>query len=293
MIKLIFFGAGPYVIPIIETLRENFNLSLVVTTEKKPTDAVPSYCLRNKIPYITISSFSDPNWKLEIKNWKFDIAVLAYFGLILPKSILELFPLGILNVHPSLLPKYRGPTPGQTAILNGDKETGVTIIKLDEEVDHGPILAQTIKPIPPNYTTPQLYTELFDDGAGLLAAHIDNYLKGKIKLEPQDHKKATFTPTLTRGDGFIDLENPPSTEKLDRMIRAYYPWPGVWSRISLRTDLKKSQKINTNEGPSLKSKSIIKFLPEKMIQVEGKKPMSYKDFINGYPNAKLIFNLKF
>lgn len=272
-IPVIFFGSSKFVIPILEVLRKNFDLKLVITTEKNPTDAVPSYCKANNIEFLSVSNLSNQIVKSQLLNVNCQTAVLTYFGLIIPKEILQIFPKGIINIHPSLLPKYRGPTPVQTAILNGDKTTGVSIIKLDEQVDHGPILGQEKEGILDTDTAESLYKRLFEKGASLLLKILNNYLKGSLKPIAQNHKEATFTKHLTRQDGYLSISNVTTTVvRIERMIRAYFPWPGVWTR--LRQDSGQSK--------------IIKFLPDKKIQVEGKKPMSYKDFINGYPNAKSV-----
>lgn len=267
--KIVFFGSSKFVIPIIEILHKNLDLTLVVTTEKQVNEPVFSYCTAHNTPYISVSSSKQIiNLKSSIVNPS--LGIVADFGLILPPEILNIFPKGILNIHPSLLPKYRGPTPVQEAILNGDEETGVTIIELDEEVDHGPILTQVKEPIFENDTAQTLYERLFKIGANLLSQTINQYIKNEIKPSEQDHSKATFAKRLTRTDGYIDIESPPLKEKLDRMIRAYYPWPGVWGKWQIA-----NSKWRT-----------VKFLPEQKIQVEGGKPMSYKDFLNGYPEAK-------
>lgn len=269
MIKVVFFGSSKHVIPIIETLRKHFNLALVVTTDKLPTDPVVKFCSLHKVQYYIVLDFMPKKIIKKISESGASLGVLAYFGIILPSEVLKSFPKGIVNTHPSLLPKYRGPTPVQTAILNGDKVTGVTIIKLDEQVDHGPILAQREETIRANETTETLHERLFNICASMLSSTIKQYNNGTIIPKEQNHKKATFTKQLRRESGFIDINNPPPHDVLERMIRAYYPWPGVWSR----------QIVNNKS-------SIIKFLPEKKIQVEGKKPMSYKDFLNGYPDAQ-------
>lgn len=201
-----------------------------------------------------------------------DLGVVAAYGRILTKNELNAPKYGCINVHPSLLPKYRGPTPVQTAILNGDKKTGVTIIKLDEEIDHGPVMAQTEEPIFSADTSASLYERLFEKGAQLLPKVLKKYINGRLMPKEQNHSKATFTKPLTRTDGYIDISDTIPPERLERMIRAYYPWPSVWTRLRL------------GKGPQAKLK-IVKFLPEGKIQVEGKKPMSYKDFLNGYPEA--------
>ncbi len=267
--KIVFFGASRFVIPVIVLLTKKFDLVLVVTTEKKVTDPVPAYCLTNDIPYLSVSKFDDVV-KAGLKNIHASVAVLASFGIILPMEVLTLFPKGILNVHPSVLPLYRGPTPVQSALLNGDAETGVSIIKLDVEMDHGGILGQEKVVISETDTAESLMDMLFRKGANMLVRIIPDYVSGKLEFVEQDHSKATFTKRLlTREDGFIDSDNPPSKEQMQRMIRAYYPWPGVWSKIRI-----KNQELR------------IKFLPGNKIQAEGGKPMSIKDFLNGYPQVK-------
>lgn len=269
--KLVFFGSSHYVIPILEVLRTRFDLVLVVTTERDETEPVRSYCNKHKLHYYVVADFRDKKVIDAVKETNAPLAVLAYFGLILPKEVLELFPMGILNLHPSLLPKYRGPTPGQTALLNGDEKTGVTLIKLDEQVDHGPILTQVEEPIRPDDTSDTLYERLFMIGSQLLDKYIDKYLQGQALQTEQDHKKATPTKHLTRQDGYIDSMHPPPPKQLDRMIRAYTPWPGVWTKMKIR-----NQELR------------IMLLPAKKVQVEGGKPMTYKDFLNGYPEAKMV-----
>ncbi len=272
--KIVFFGSSGYVLPVIEKLKKDFEIELVVTTEKED-GAVTKYSIEHEIPYVSVSSLSDQDTRYKILNTKSELAVLADFGLIIPETILHKFKYGILNIHPSLLPKYRGSTPVQNAILNNEKETGISIIKLDGKVDHGPILLQVKEEIKSSDTAQSLYERLFEMGSDLLYQNIKQYIKGELKLIGQDHKKATFTKILIRNDGYFELSNPPSLEKLDLMIRAYFPWPSAWTRSMINARPERGRR-----GKS----SIIKFLPQKKLQVEGKKPVSYKDFINGYPN---------
>ncbi|KKS90007.1 MAG: hypothetical protein A3G66_04415 [Candidatus Levybacteria bacterium RIFCSPLOWO2_12_FULL_39_17] len=270
--KVVFFGAGPYVAPIIEALNKDFDLRFVVTTETGQNGDLILYLENKDINYISIKEF-DRETLEKIKKFGAKIAVLAYFGTIVPKSVLDIFPLGIINIHPSLLPKYRGASPGQAAILNGDPTTGVSIIKLDEEVDHGLMLAQIEEIIKLNDTSETLYRRLFQKGAVLLSQVLPKYISGELKPVEQNHSKATFTERLTRESGLIDLTKPPQPPKLARMIRAYYPWPTVWFRA----------KLNGKE-------KIIKLLPEEKIQVEGKKIMRFADFANGYPEGHSILS---
>lgn len=273
-IPIIFFGSSKLVLPIIQTLKDHFELQLVVTTEQKETDAVPAYCLENAIPYQSVTTLHDKNLQSFIINLKSPLAVLADFGLIVPDEVLNAFPKGIINIHPSLLPKFRGPTPVQSAILAGETETGVSIIRLDNEVDHGPLLAQEKEPISDEDTAETLHEKLFTKGAKLLVKVLPDYISGNLVPKPQDDTRATFTEKLNRNSGYIDPEKLRITNyelRITKMIRAYFPWPGVWTTIRI-----KNKEVR------------IKILPGNKLQVEGKKPMSYKDFLNGYPNAKEI-----
>ncbi|MEA3272416.1 MAG: methionyl-tRNA formyltransferase [Patescibacteria group bacterium] len=187
-----------------------------------------------------------------------DIAVVAAYGHIIPKKILEIPKFGFLNIHPSLLPKYRGPSPIQNAILNGDKETGVSIMLLDKKMDSGPILAQKKVKINENETYETLRNRLAEIGAKLLIKTLLDYVSGKIKPKPQNHKKATYTKLLKREDGKIDWSKP--AEEIERMVRAYHPWPGTWTELN-----GKRLKIILNR-----------------VQLEGKKEMSLDEFLRGY-----------
>lgn len=260
--KVIFLGSGIYTIPIIEILLKH-NLALIITTETE--GPYISFLKKVSVPYIS-THLKNPKDVEEIVSTKADVAVLASYGAILPQSILDIFPHGIMNVHPSLLPLYRGTSPIQGSLLAGDKRTGVTIIKLDNKMDHGPILAQTTRELDGSETTQQLKTELFKKGAELIEELIIKLEKGeKLEEKEQDHTKATFTKKTHRESGFITVDTPPEKNLLTRMIHAYYPWPGVWTEYNL-----------------MGKKKRIKLLPEDKIQVEGKNVMTYKDFANGY-----------
>ncbi len=268
--KVIFFGASRYVLPIISTLKENYSLDLIFTTEVNSTDPVIKFCSENNIKFISVKTKAE--LEKEILNLSnLDLGIVADFGIIISNPVLNHFKHGVLNIHPSLLPNFRGPTPVQSTLLSNQLRTGVTVIKLDEQVDHGPILAQEEYEIKPTDTTVTLLTELFKLGAKLLTEKLTLYLDGSLTLSEQNHNEATFTKTFTKNDGFINLNEFSDFQKLNTLAKAFYPWPGVWT------------KTNVNKN----SEKIIKFLPDNKIQVEGKKEMTYKDFLNGYPDANL------
>ncbi len=271
MKKVVFFGSGYFVIPVIKALQDQ-GLVLVVTNE--PKGRLVDYLKKHKIPYI-YSQLKDSLAIDKIKEIEPDLAVLASFGVYIPDSIISLFPLGILNVHPSLLPEFKGPSPVQFTILSGTRKTGVTIIQMDEEFDHGPIVAQESVDLTGNETSPELLESLFEVGAKLIKNIVQDVNSGlQIQSTPQDHKNETWSIEIEKKDGKIDLKNPPEKLELLRKIRAYHPWPGVHLTVSLNG----------------KSK-ILKLMPYDTVQVEGKNPMSYKDFLNGYGHdAESILN---
>lgn len=276
--KLIFFGSSQYVVPVLDNLRQHFEIALVVTTEK--TGAVPAYCVQNHVPYMYVERLTNTELAIKLVSGDIELGILADFGLFVPEHIIKSFPKGILNIHPSLLPKYRGPTPVQTAIKNGDTITGVSIIQLDNQLDHGSIIYQQKEPIHKTDTNESLYNRLFVIGSRLLIQYIPKYMNNEITLQEQNHSQATYTNRLTREDGYFDLKNPPKSVYLERIIRAFHPWPGAWTTIDVR-------------GKQIR----VKFLPNKKVQVEGKKPVAYKDFLNGFPElqqqlAPLFENLK-
>ena len=238
--------------------------------------------------------------KLKIKNLKPDLGILAAYGQIIPKDILDIPKFGFLNVHPSLLPKYRGPSPIQFTILNGEKKSGVTIILMDEKIDHGPIISQKSLEIKEQETAETLHHKLAQLAARLLLETIPKWVKGLIKPKEQDDVQATFTKILFKEDGKIDWKKP--VELLEREIRAFYPWPGsyiIWENRG------KLIKIKILKARTFKSPDKIKypigkilvvpqneigvqckkdFLVIEKLQPEGKKEMTAEDFLRGHLN---------
>ena len=225
--------------PVLEKLRTFGNVIGVVSADKKPD-----------------------NLKELLKRT--DIAIVGSYGKIIPSSLLALPRLGFLNIHPSLLPKYRGPSPVPYTLLNDEKETGVTIIKMDEQVDHGPIVAQVRTQVGPDERASAMLVRLWLLGADLLMHMLPDYLEGKIVARPQDDSQATFSKIMKREDGKIELTDDP--EEIYNKFRAYDGWPGIWFM---------------HKGKRVK---ILEYKPGNIItlQPEGKKPMALKDFENGY-----------
>ena len=278
-VKFVFFGTDELAVKFLNGLTPaGFHPALIVTTPDKPkgrrmilTPApVKVWAEQNNISLIQPNSLREIPPELK-QAW--DVFVIASYGKIIPQVILDRPAHGALNIHPSLLPKYRGAAPLESAILNGDTETGVTIIKLDAEMDHGPIVAQTkisLADWQPDYE--ELRDKLAEAGAKLFLAKIEDYLADKIIPTEQDHGQASYTKKIEKADGEIKLTDGPELNY--RKIRAFTPWPGTYFFADkkgqpLRILIKKAHL----EHGELK---IDRVLPE------GKKDISWDEFKNNY-----------
>ncbi len=211
-----------------------------------------------------------------------DLIITASYGQIIPPSTLKLPQHGALNIHPSLLPKYRGAAPVPWTLLNQETQTGVTIFKMDSGIDTGPILAQKKTTIKPHETAEDLLNRLFKLGTQILIKLLPDYIEHKISPIPQPVKSPTlYARKLTKQDGFISFKDFIQASKADfssvnYKIRALYPWPGVWTKMPASPSGGSSQKT-LKLLPSQQAG-----LPKNLIQLEGKSPITWKQFKNGY-----------
>lgn len=237
-LRVVFFGTSEFAVPILEKLAESpFRPALVVSTPDAPAGrgmrlippAVKLAAERLGIPVIQPDRLSPIPHLLSVPA---DLFIVAAYGKILPSELLTISRRGSLNVHPSLLPRWRGAAPMQQAIVCGDAETGVTIMVMDEQVDHGPVLKNSKLEIRNlRVTTPELTERLATMGAQLLLEVIPEWLTGEIQPQPQDESQATYAKMLRKEDGRIVWSK--SAEEIERMVRAFTPWPGsftFWQR---------------------------------------------------------------
>lgn len=238
MPKIIFWGTPEFANVILRALLDSgINIEAAVTAPDKPKgrskQPVPSpvkvTAQRHGIKLFQPQSLKDPHFAAELAAASPDLMVIAAYGKIVPQSLIDIPELGVINVHPSLLPKYRGASPVVTALLNGETVTGVTLILLDKEVDHGPILAQKSYPVSLEDTQESLHTKLADLSGQMLVETLPMYWQGLIKPHDQDHNQATFTKVIDKDNGKINWHD--DAEKIARQVRAYYGWPSSWSII--------------------------------------------------------------
>ncbi len=275
-----FFGSSRFSVIVLDELYAlHLKPTYIVTTPDKPRgrkliltpNVVKTWAIEKNIP-VRDPETIDRDVIESLKKDPCDIFVVASYGKILPAALINIPPHKTLNIHPSLLPRYRGASPLQSAILDDTKNTGVSIMEIDEEMDHGPIIAQKETNISEWPTYEEFEERMAREGAQLLAMILPDWISGAITKKEQDHGAATYTKKMTKEDGLIDLAADPYLNF--RKIQAYHEWPQAYFFIE-RNGKKIRIKITSA------SYSDGKLIIEKIIP-EGGKEMSYADFRNGY-----------
>jgi len=300
-------GSPDFSLSTLQALHENYTVAGVVTQpdrvagrgrELKPPP-IKSLALELGIPIIQPEKLREPEAMEQLRAWSPDVIVVAAFGQILKQDVLDLPKYGCINVHASLLPRWRGAAPINAAILHGDEETGVTIMKMDVGLDTGPILSQRSVRIQPDETAGSLFETLATLGADLLLNTLPDYLNGAIEPRPQSDEGATYAAMMKKEDGLLDFSH--SARELERKVRAFNPWPGTYfewdgnllkvHRASPSTSLRAGSgagKMREGERtvfsglPAVGTSDSLLVLEE--VQPAGKKPMSGKAFLAGARN---------
>jgi len=242
------------------------------------------------LPMLQPATLRDEAVVEQLRQLRPDVGVVAAYGEILRRNVLEIPPLGYLNVHPSLLPLYRGPTPVAAAILAGDDVTGVSIIKLVRAMDAGPIVAQATVPLPRDARAGPLTDELFQIGSQVLVNVLPLYADGTLQGQAQDDGQATYCKLLTKDDGRVDWTQPALV--LERVVRAYDPWPGAWTTWQGQQLKIGAARIDADwhgdaepgtvlEGAALRVATGSGALEIVELQPAGKRMMSARDWLRG------------
>jgi methionyl-tRNA formyltransferase len=295
--KVIFMGSPDYAVPVLKMLHANFNLTAVITQPDQPVgrgkkiQAPPVKVAAQElgVPVYQPAKARRPEFMALLESLAPEVMVVAAYGNILREDVLEFPPFGCVNVHASLLPRWRGASPIQNAIQHGDKESGVTIMKMDKGIDTGPIFQMRSVVINGDDTAATLSEKLAAAGAELLSEVLPKYLAGEISAKPQPEEGATYAHMLKKEDGLMDFSR--NALDLERQVRAFNPWPTCymnWKGQSLRVlrtevthkrSIRSGQHTIVDKFPGVGTADVDLKLVE--VQPAGKRPMRGSDFING------------
>jgi methionyl-tRNA formyltransferase len=299
-LRIVFMGSPDFAVPALKALARDYLVVGAVTQPDRPAGrggdlkppAVKEAAVLLGIPCIQPEKLRQPEAMDQLRAWAPDVIVVAAFGQILRSDLLNLPRFGCINVHGSLLPRWRGAAPIQAAILTGDKETGITIMKMDPGVDTGPILSQRVIPISPDETGGSLFAKMAPFGAQVLLETLPRYLSGELAPVPQPEAGITYAPMLKKEDGLLDFSQP--ADSLERRVRAMNPWPGAF--FDWKGTLIKVQRahVGGERNPGAGARIIFQGWPavgtaEKIlildeVQPAGKKSMPGKSFLAGARN---------
>ncbi len=299
-IKVVFMGSPDFAIPVLRELVTHYDVVGVVTQPDRPAGRgrvltpppVKELALQHAIPVIQPERLRKPEALVQLQAWRPDLIVVAAFGQILRQNVLDLPHFGCINVHASLLPRWRGAAPIQAAILAGDDESGATIMKMDAGIDTGAMLSQSRLPIFSDDTAETLSARLAEAGAELLIKTLPAYLRRELTLIAQCEMGATYASMIKKEDGQLDFSH--TATELERRIRAYSPWPGAF--FFVEGEMIKVKRAHVVDGTKLSAgqRSVNAGLPVvgtaegvlafDEIQPAGKKPMPGDVFLRGARN---------
>ncbi len=302
--KVVYLGSGEFGIDCLNVLAESkHHLQFIVTQPPHPAGRgrkprptpVGQWASTNSIPFVETENVNAPEFINKIAGFQPDLIVVIAFGQKIDNKLITLPPKGAINVHASLLPKYRGAAPINWAIINGEVETGISIITLVEKMDAGQILAQEKTQILPDETAGQLHDRLAQMAAPLLLKTIDRIADGTISYTEQDHSKATLAPKLKKSDGYLDFKE--SAEVLALKIRGFWPWPGASATYisketakSLRVTIAMAEVVESSNPANLQAGTLDENLNIicgqdnlKIVKIkpDGSRLMDFADFVNG------------
>jgi methionyl-tRNA formyltransferase len=301
-LRIVFFGTPAFAVPTLDALlASHHHVVGVVTQPDRPrgrghrtTDApVKARAIDASVPVLQPVVLKDPAFLSALSAFDADLGVVAAYGRILTDAVLALPRLGLINVHASLLPKYRGAAPVHRAVMAGDSATGITIMRVVKALDAGPTFAFTRRTIGPDETSTEVEHDLARLGAPLLLETVDRLAVGDAREEPQDDASATYAPRITKDDSSIDWSR--SARELHNQVRGLHPWPHAQSylegkrlillRSSVMTDPTAAPpgSIVVAKGDDLAVATGTGALKILTLQLEGRKPMTAREFLAGHP----------
>lgn len=296
-IKVVFMGSPEFALPGLRALAQRYDVIGVITQPDRASGrgralkapAVKTLALELNIPIVQPVKLREPEAMAQLHQWNPDLIVVAAFGQILKKDVLDLPRYGCINVHASLLPRWRGAAPINAAILAGDEEIGVTIMKMDVGLDTGPMLTKRAIRHTADLTTGSAIQALSQLGADLLIETLPGYMAGTLIPQPQPEKGATYAPMLKKEDGLLDFTHP--AVELERRVRAMNPWPGTWFEWNGSILKVGRASVSQGVGSSVGSRMTVEGRPAVMttegllileeVQPAGKKMMPGRSFLAG------------
>lgn len=290
MTNTIFFGSSAYSLIILKKLIKlpNFSLTAIVTKPNKPTgrhqtitaNPVAQFAIKHKIPLLQPASFN-PSFVRQLHSLQPHlILVVAYGPPFFTPKIINIPQYKIVNIHPSLLPKYRGATPGPWQIINGEKQSAVTFFQIDSQPDHGPIICQIPFSISSTATADSFYRQAFRLAANKLGPTLSKYINNPNKLTHQDHSKKTYFPKLTKANAQINWPWP--SDKIERFIRALIPWPTAWTYVQNQKGQKLKMKIFSASARRSLGEGGPTSITPLSVQIEGKTQTDWSQIKNHY-----------
>ncbi len=300
-VRVIFFGTPRFAVPTLERLLQSAHTVVgVVTQPDRPrgrgqlysASPVKVVALRHDVPVFQPTQLKAPDWQRQIEALNADIGVVAAYGRILPQTLLDIPPMGMINVHASLLPRWRGAAPIHRAVIAGDDITGVTIMRVALALDAGPMLSSVSTPIDAADTSETLELRLADAGATVLVETLDRMASGSVEEVPQDQSRVTYAERLQRAESAITWTHSAAT--VDRQIRGLQPWPLAVARIGGRAvALLHSRVVSVDDtlaspgtivcatGDDLHVACGSGVLALTQVKPEGRRPMPARAFLNG------------
>jgi methionyl-tRNA formyltransferase len=304
-LRIVFFGSPQFAVPsLAELVASSHSIVGVVTQpdrargrgQKVGPGPVKTFALEHRLPVLQPERLRDPGLPDALLAWQPDLGVVVAYGKLIPPQLLGAPPLGMINVHASLLPRYRGAAPIHRAVIDGEIETGVTIMRVADRLDSGNMLARAMRPIGPDETSATIERDLAQLGARLLLEVVNAMSRNALSEEPQDERLATYAPRLTKEEGRIDWTRSPV--EIHNRVRGLFPWPHAFTTVDGERLIILAAEVVAAAGPVTASPGTIVGVSTdavhvaaggggvvaiREVQPEGRRPMAIRDYLAGHP----------
>ena len=313
-LRVVFFGTPDFAVPTLQALCQSRHAVVGVVTQpdrargrgqKSQPSRVKEVADRHALPLLQPKRLRDEAFLNRLRAWRADLGVVAAYGKILTDAVLQIPRLGLINVHASLLPKYRGAAPIHRAVMAGESETGVTIMRVVKALDAGPMISKVSRPIGEHETSAEVERDVAELGAQALVEAVDALAEGRASETPQDESQATYAPKIEKADGIIDWSR--SARDIHNQIRGLHPWPHAYSELEgERTILLRSEVEQEDGDGEIVPGTVVEAKGDRLLvgtgrgvlglltlQREGRRPVSAREFLAGrhiQPGARFVLS---